>query len=176
MQKKFNIYITMVIPITIIGIIIGCFMWSVTGASDTDTIGATVSATNLSLSVSDGNIAYGNVALDTATTTVDHGETQIVTNEGSDMKLNVKSSNASNGTGWTLAAAPGENLFKHEVSTTTGSSYMAFVDDSTYLTASSTMASGAATQNLDFQLTTPTISADFVEKSITITVQAVVQD
>lgn len=138
-------------------------------AAETATATATITATSLSLSISDGTIAYGSVALNTATSTAGNGETQTVTNSGSDMKLNVKSSNATGGTQWTLGTSVGSDQFKHEV--TTGSNYMTFQAADTYLTASSTLASGA-TGNLDFRFTTPSLSTDFVQKSVTITVQA----
>ena len=44
----------------------------------------------------------------------------------------------------------------------------------TYLTASSSMTS-LLDQDLDFRFTTPTASTDFVEKSLTITVQVTTQ-
>lgn len=139
-------------------------------AASTATIAATVTATNLAVSVSDGSIAFGSVALNTATTTANNGETQVVTNDGSNAVLNVKSGNATGGTTWTLGTSPGSNIFKLEVSTTTGSSYMTLQATDTYLTASSTFQS-LLSQNVDFRFTTPTASSDFVQKSLTITVQ-----
>ncbi len=149
---------------------IALLSWRGTRAAETGTIAATVSATNLSVSVSDGTIAFGSIALNTATTTAGNGYTQVATNDGSEAALNVKSGNATGGTTWTLGSSPGSNTFKLEVSTTTGSTYMTLQAADTYLTASSTFAS-LADQNLDFRFTTPTASDDFVEKSLTITVQ-----
>ncbi len=139
-------------------------------ALDTGTVVATVTATNLAVSVSSGSIAFGSVALNTATTTANHGQTQIVSNDGSVAALNIKSSNATNGTTWTLGTSQGSDIFKLEVSTTTGSTYKTFQATDTYLTALPSFAS-LTTQDVDFQFTTPTISTDFVEKSLTITVQ-----
>jgi hypothetical protein len=141
-----------------------------TRAASTATIAATVSATSLAVSVSDGSIAFGSVPLNTATTTVGHGETQTVSNDGSDAVINVKSTDATGGTTWTLGSTPGSNIFKLEVSTTSGSTYQAFTAANTYLTASSSSAS-LTSGPFDFRLTTPTASTDFVQKSITITVQ-----
>ncbi|MBP6924236.1 MAG: hypothetical protein KBC62_00030 [Candidatus Pacebacteria bacterium] len=139
-------------------------------ALDTDTVTATVTATNLAVSVTDGSIAFGSVALNTATTTVGTSQTQTVSNDGSDAALNVKSTNATNGTTWTLGTNPGSDIFKLEVSTTTGSTYATFQATDTYLTASSSFES-LSNQGVDFRFTTPTISTDFVQKSLTITVQ-----
>lgn len=143
-------------------------------AADTGVVTATVSATNLAVSVSDGTIAFGSVALNTATTTAGNSDTQTATNDGSAAVLNVKSSNATGGTTWTLGTSAGSDTFKLEVSTTTGSTYMTFQATDTYLTASSTFAS-LQDQDLDFRFTTPTASSDFVEKSLTITVQVTSQ-
>lgn len=139
-------------------------------AASTATVAATVTATNLAVSVSNGSIAFGSVDLNTATTTVAHGGTQTVSNDGSNAVINVKSSDATGGTTWTLGTSPGSNIFKLEISTTTGSSYMTFQATNTYLTASSSSAS-LTTGPLDFRFTTPTGSTDFVQKSLTITVQ-----
>lgn len=146
-------------------------LWGYTvRAADTGTVTATVTATNLAVSVSDGSIAFGSVALNTATTTAGNSDTQTVTNDGSDAQLNVKSSNATGGTTWTLGTSAGSDVFKLEVSTTTGSSYMTLQATDTYLTASTTFSS-LTSGNLDFRFTTPTASSDFVQKSLTITVQ-----
>lgn len=139
-------------------------------ALDTGTVTATVTATNLAVSVTDGSIAFGSVALNTATSTVGTGQTQTVTNDGSNATLNVKSSDATNGTSWTLGTSPASNVFKLEVSTTTGSTFGTLQATDVYLTASSTFAS-LTNQGLDFRFTTPTVSTDFVQKSLTITVQ-----
>lgn len=139
-------------------------------AQDTDTVTATVTATNLAVSVSDGSIAFGSVALNTATSTAGTAQTQTVSNDGSNAALNVKSSNATNGTSWTLGTSPGSNTFKLEVSTTTGSSYSTLQGADVYLTASSTFLS-LTSGPVDFRFTTPTVSTDFVQKSLTITVQ-----
>ena len=149
----------------------GLLLGHITRAATTANVTATVSAVNLAISVADGSIAYGSVNLSTATTTANNGETQVVTNDGSTMKLNVKSSDATGGTAWTLGTSIGSNIFKHEISTTTGSTYMTFQATDTYLTASTSIAAGL-TQNLDFRFTTPSGTTDFVQKSVTVTVQA----
>ena len=149
----------------------GLLLGHITRAATTANVNATVTAVNLAISVADGSIAYGSVNLSTATTTANNGETQVVTNDGSTMKLNVKSSDATGGTAWTLGTSIGSNIFKHEISTTTGSTYMTFQATDTYLTASTSIAAGL-TQNLDFRFTTPSGTTDFVQKSVTVTVQA----
>ncbi|PIT96521.1 hypothetical protein COT82_02840 [Candidatus Campbellbacteria bacterium CG10_big_fil_rev_8_21_14_0_10_35_52] len=150
-------------------------MGHITKAAQTGTIAATVTPTNLAVSITgDSAIAFGSVALSTATTTAGNSDTQTVNNDGSNAVLNVKSGNASGGVAWTLGTSIGSNIFKLEVSTTTGSTYMTFQATDTYLTASSTFNS-LTSGDLDFQFTTPSASDDFVEKSLTITVQVTTQ-
>lgn len=159
-----------VATIIVVALLISVFGWYSARAAATAVVSATVTANNLAVSISDGSIAFGSVALNTATTTVAHGETQTVSNDGSTAVINVKSGNATGGTTWTLGTSPGSDTFKLEVSTTTGSTYMTFQATDTYLTASSSSAS-LTSGPLDFRFTTPTVSTDFVQKSLTITVQ-----
>ena len=122
---------------------------------------------------SSGVITYGYVAIGTASSTVNNGYTQTAQNDGNTAeKLNVKSSDATSGTTWTLASSIGANQFKHEFSTTTGSVWTVMPDSTTYVTAAPSVAQ-SGTVNFDFRLTTPSASTDYQQKSITITVQAV---
>ena len=122
---------------------------------------------------SSGSIEYGFVELSTATSTVGNGYTQTAQNDGNTTeKLNVKSSNATGGTAWTLAGSIGSDQYKHEFSTTTGSTWTAMTAVDTYVTAAPSVAV-SGTVNFDFRLTTPSASTDYQQKSITITIQAV---
>ena len=139
-------------------------------AQSTDVVTATVTATNLAVSVSDGSIAFGSVALNTATSTHGTSETQTVSNDGSNAVLNVKTSDATNGTTWTLGTSAGSDIFTLAVSTTSGSFYLPLQTTDVYRTASSSFAS-LTNGALDFRFRTPTVSTDFIQKSLTITVQ-----
>lgn len=133
---------------------------------------ATAAVYSVSLT-SDGTIEYGFVALSTATSTVSTGNTQVAQNDGNTSEtLNVKSSNATGGTTWTLASTIGSNQYKHEFSTTTGSSWVTMSTADTYVTAAPSVAV-SGTVNFDFRLTTPSSSTDYQQKSITLTIQAV---
>ncbi|MCR4330804.1 MAG: hypothetical protein NUV49_02905, partial [Patescibacteria group bacterium] len=122
---------------------------------------------------SSGVIEYGFVELSTASSTVGNGYTQTAENDGNTTeKLNVKSSNASGGTAWTLAGSIGSNQFTHEFSTTTGATWTVMPDSATYVTAAPSVVQ-SGTVNFDFRLTTPSSSSDYQQKSITITIQAV---
>ncbi len=158
----------------LLAVILTLITWQITNAADTAEVTASVTASNLSLSVSPGGtIAFGSVALNTASTTYGNGYTQTVTNTGSTMKLNVKAIDATGGTSWILDTSNATlDHYMMEVSTTTGSAYMKLPSTNTYITASSTFPTGAVTQAVDFKLTTPNTSTDFVQKSSTITLQA----
>ncbi len=160
----------------IVAIIGSLLAWQITNAAATATVTASVTATNLSLSVSPGGtIAFGSVALNTASTTVGNGYNQTVTNDGSAMKLNVKALDTTGGTTWVLNTSNATlDNYMMEVSTTTGSAYMKLPSTNTNITASSSWPTGASnTQLLGFRLTTPNTSTDFVQKSTTITLTAV---
>lgn len=121
---------------------------------------------------SDGTIQYGFVDLSAASSTVG-GDTQVAENTGSlNEKLNIRSSNALGGTSWLLAATIGSNQYTHEFSTTTGATWKTMPDSSTYVVADPSV-TPSGTVDFDFRLTMPSGTTDFVEKSITITVQAV---
>ena len=121
---------------------------------------------------SSGVVEYGFVELSTASSTVNNGYTQTAQNDGDTAKFNVKSSDATGGTTWTLASSIDNNVFKHEFSTTTGTRWDVMPNNATYVTANPSVAvSGTVT--FDFRLTTPSASTDYQQKSITITVQAV---
>jgi len=122
---------------------------------------------------SSGTISYGFVELGTASSTVGNGYTQTAHNDGNAAeKLNVKSSDASGGTSWTLASSIGSNQFKHEFSTTTGSTWTTMPDSATYVTAVPSLSTNG-TATFDFRITTPNATSDYQQKSVTITVQAV---
>ncbi len=122
---------------------------------------------------SSGTVEYGFVELSASSSTVGNGYTQTAVNDGSATeKLNIKSSDAIGGTTWTLAPSIGSDQFKHEFSTTSGSTWSPLSAADTYVTASPSVAV-SGTVNLDFRLTAPSDSSDYQQKSITITIQAV---
>ena len=139
----------------------------------TPTFDITAAAVYSVFITSGGNIAFGSVPLNTATTTASNGYTQTAQNDGNaTVKFSVKATNATDGTSWTLDTNPGSDIYKMEISTTSGATYMTLPAPDTYLVASSSVAVGNVV-DLDFRLTTPSASSDYQQKSITITVQAV---
>ena len=150
-------------------ILIGVSIGVITFSANEDGVTATVTARNIALTVTDGSIAYGSLDLGTATSTLAAGlgDVQTVTNTGSVAEdFNIKGVATAN---WTLAAAAGDELYVHEFSTSTGSSWDALTVD--YASLDADVASSATT-SLDLQITVPTITTHFDEQSPNVTVQA----
>ena len=161
--------------------LIGILTWLPIFAQ-TDTIDVSVTAKNSAVSVADGIVAYGSANWSAATSTnpsgVITGQSQTATNDGSLGTLNIRSSQATNDTGWTMAAAIGTlDEFEHYFSTSTGAAvwYQFDTNPATYKTASTTVAA-AGTMRTDLKIVIPASTSDFVAKSITVTLQAVAND
>ena len=122
---------------------------------------------------SDGTVAYGTLDNNTSKSTIELSDSQIAQNDGNITEdFNIKTSTAIGGTGWTLGASPGSDIFKHEFSTNAGSNWTTFTTADVY----QTLATGVAvsgTKTIDLRLTSPNPATDGVQKTITITVQAV---
>lgn len=153
------------------------------GAATESSVTATVTAQNISVSVSDGSVVYGTLAVNTSKDTTPTGvhNTQVATNDGNITEsLNIKGANSTSaGAGWTLADSAGSEQYKHEFCTSgagssdpcdTTPSYTVLTTDYQSL-ATSVGTSG--TQRFDLQITTPTATTDFNEQTVTVTVQAV---
>ena len=124
---------------------------------------------------SDHEIDYQKVAWGEQQDSIALIDTQTVENGGGGaIDLEVKSSQAIGGTGWTMAGAIGTiDQFVHQFSTTTAPSWATFdLNPDTYKTATTSMAAGTS-QNFDFRITVPDETTDFDPKSITITIHAV---
>lgn len=152
-------------------------------AASTGTVAATVTPQNISVAVTDGSVAYGTLSLSSTADTTAGGvnDTQTATNDGNVVEdFNIKSSDASGGTTWTLSATIGADQYKHSFCTT-GTGTPDPCDTSPTWTAMSTSYSALAstisasgTKKFDLKIDTPSSTSDFVQKSITVTVQAVI--
>lgn len=152
-------------------------------AATTGTVAATVTPQNISVAVTDGAVAYGTLDLSTSKDTTSGGvnDTQTATNDGNVAEdFNVSSSNATGGTAWTLAGTIGADQYKHSFCTTgsgtpdpcdTGPTWTAM---STSYAALGSNIAAAGTKKFDLKIDTPSSVSDYVQKSITVTVQAVI--
>ncbi len=146
-------------------------------ASSTASVTATVTAQNISLSVADGSISYGTLALDASKSTLSGGvnNQQTATNTGNvAIDLTIKGQNSTN---WTLDSANAvQDHYVHKfcVSScgTEGSptNFTALTTSYAALGAGNVSASG--TQTFDLRITTPQTSSVYTSQSVDVTVQA----
>lgn len=145
-------------------------------AATTGTVGATVTVQNVSVSVTDGTVAYGSMALNATASTRSPVDLQTATNNGNvTEQFNIKGMDATGSTQtWVLAATAGSAQYIHgfcvATCTTPPTSYTALTTSYATL-AASVVASG--TQTFDLYINTPTATTDYTQHTADVTVQAV---
>lgn len=171
---------SLIASILILGLI-GLVVGVVAQGADTADVSATVTPKLLTVSVSDGSVAYGILGLNTTKNTALYDEntnqngmspadTQTVTNGSNvDVALNIMSSDAVGGIAWQLATAPGSDAFVHQFKGGDAGVWTQLPVDHSYATLDAKPA--AASVTFDLQITTPTATTDYVQKTITVTVQ-----
>ncbi len=137
-------------------------------------VSCTVTPKLISLTVSDGSVAYGTLDLNSEENTKDFGDNQTVTNNGNVAeKIEVKTSNAIGDTQWTIGTVGTLDVFAHYWSADPGAEtpvWTAWAAD-TYAELVASLAKDG-TQLLGLKIHTPTSTTDYVEKSIIVTVLA----
>ena len=142
------------------------------GAAETATVTATVTAQNVSVTVSDNSVTYGTMSLGSSKSTITLSDTQTATNAGNiTSQLNIKGQNS---TGWTLAGTAGSDQYVHKFCTascsTPPTNYTALTVN--YQTLSASIAA-SGTQDFDLELTVPNSSTTYTQQSVDVIVQAV---
>jgi len=145
-------------------------------AAATSTVGATVTVQNISVTVTDGTVAYGALGLNATSSTRSPVDLQSAVNNGNvNEQFNVKGMNATGSTQtWTLAATAGSAQYIHGFCTTgctappTG--YTALT--TSYATLAASVAA-TATSTFDLYINTPTATTDYTVHTADVTVQAV---
>lgn len=142
-------------------------------AGTTATVAATVTVQNISVSVTDGSVAYGNLATNSSAGT-NGTDTQTATNNGNVAEdLTIKGQNSAN---WTLDTA--NSTTDHYIHKFCTSSCASAPTNYTALTTSyQALASNVAangTQTFDLYITTPQTSSVFTQQSVDVTVQAAI--
>ena len=159
--------ITTICILGLVGMVVGV---AVQGA-DTGTVAATVTVQSISVTVTDGTVAYGIIVAGASKDTVTPSDLQTATNNGNVTEnLNIRGTNSA---AWILAAtASGATNYKHEFSKDR------FATSGTALTlVNQTLASSVApagTQTFDLKVTTPPSAANFTEQSVNVIVQATI--
>lgn len=155
--------------------LIGMMVIGLAQAGDTATVSATVTVQNISVTVADGLVAYGTLAVSGTKDTTSSGvnNSQTATNNGNLTEtFNIKGAN-STGCVWTLASSQGSEQYFHKFCNN------GTCDSSpvwTALTGSyQTLATGKAvsgTQEFDLQIGVPSSTSCYTEATISVTVQA----
>jgi len=164
--KKFKKLLAFLSILTLIGFVIG----PAVRAASTGTVTATVTVQNISVTVTDGTVAFGTLANNTSAGT-NPADTQTATNNGNITEtFNIKGQDSAN---WTLGATAGSDIyvlkFCTATCTTPPTSYTALTLSYQTL-AASVVASG--TQTFDLYITTPNPSTVYTQQSVDVTVQA----
>ncbi len=166
MKRSFSIlFLLLALSLAFVGVTGAVF------AATTGTVAATVTVQNVSVTVSDGTVAYGTLALNTSAGT-NPTDTQTATNNGNITEdLNIKGSNSAN---WTLGGTANTDQYVHKFCTATCGS--APTNYTALTTSYQTLATGKAasgTQTFELYITTPTSSTNYTQQSVDVTVQAV---
>lgn len=148
--------------------------YGLVAAADTDAVQATVTVQNISISVSDGTVAYGTLATNTTrgTHSGDLNDSQTATNDGNIQEdFNIKGQNSTN---WTLAGTAGADTYVHSYCITScgtpPTNYTALTTN--YATLKNDVAA-SGNQAFDLFINTPTSTSVFTEQSVDVTVQAI---
>lgn len=146
-------------------------------AADTATVTATVTVQNVSVSVSDGTVAYGTLPNNSSSSTIatDLNDRQIATNNGNVAEqVNIRGTNSAD---WTLAGSAGADQYVHRFCNLFASGCTSPPTNFTALTTSytqlATSTAVSASSTFDLMLTTPNPSSVFTQQSVDVTVQAV---
>lgn len=147
-------------------------------AATTGSVTATVTAQNIAITVTDGSVAYGTLALGgTAdTTSGSKNDTQTATNTGNVAEtFTIKGSNSAS---WTLSATAGSETYKHEFCTSGGGAPDPCDSTPSYTaltTNDQTLATGVAasgTQKFDLKVSVPTSTAATAAQNVDVTITA----
>ena len=161
----------LIATIGILGLV-GLALGVTVSGADEASVAATVTVQSISVSVSDGTVEYGTLAVSTTKSTLagELADLQTATNNGNVTEnFNIRGQDSAN---WTLAATTGVvNQYVHKLSKDSGANWTALT------TSNQTLASGvvaAGTQTFDLQITTPSSSTSYIEQSVNVTVQATI--
>lgn len=139
-------------------------------AADTAAVTATVTIQNISVSVNDGTVAYGTLALNTSAGT-NGTDTQTATNDGNvTVDFNIRGHDSA---AWTLENTAGANQYVHRFCTascaTPTTNYSALEEDYDTL---ATNKAASQTQTFDLHISTPTSTSTHAQQNVNVTVQA----
>lgn len=141
-------------------------------AANGGTVSATVTVENISVAVSDGDIAYGTLAIGDSEDTTSTGvnDTQTANNNGNvTVQMNIRG--GADSTSWTLGSTAGDEQYVHGFCTTncdTTPTWTPLTTSNQTLNASVTAGNS---QDFDLEITTPSATTDFSEQTVTVIIQ-----
>jgi hypothetical protein len=133
-------------------------------AADTDTVTATVTVQNISLTVSDGTVTYGTLAVSSSANTAAAGldDTQTITNNGNITEdFNIKGQNSGD---WTIHDTTiGADTYVHEWCTSDCDGTPTWNGFDADYEALASAISSSGTQDFDLRLNTPSSSSVYTQ-------------
>ncbi|HOB89704.1 MAG TPA: hypothetical protein PKG74_00010 [Candidatus Colwellbacteria bacterium] len=144
-------------------------------ASNSATVAATVLLENVSVSVSDGTVDYGILALNSSNCTTTLTDTQTVTNEGNvNINILIRGQDSVN---WTLSGSADTDKYVHRFCNASVNDCDTPPTDYTALTLNNQTLGSALppsdTIDLDLNLTTPTASTFFIQQDVDVIITAI---
>ncbi|MCK4388140.1 MAG: hypothetical protein KAW00_05145 [Dehalococcoidia bacterium] len=178
----------------VLALALGALIPAAAFAAETGEVACTVSGKLIALTVTDASVDFGTLDLGSTknsavynapnnTNGLTPAQTQTITNTGTVAEdFNMKTSNASGGTNWTIAAAAGSEEFTYAylVSDTAyagGAAIGSFTKwaaaDSYVADAGGANVAASGVKYLELEIGMPTLTADYGVHTITVTVLAV---
>ena len=153
-----------------IALLVLLLSYSLARAANTATVSATVTVSNVSVTVSSGTVTWGTLAANTASST-HPAYTQTVTNAGNVAEdFTIKGQNSAN---WTLAATNGSNQYVESFCTSSCTSApTGFTALTTSNQSLATNVAATGTASLDLYILTPNPSTVFTSQSVDVTITA----
>ena len=141
-------------------------------AATSDSVSATVTAANISVTVTDGTVAYGSLATSATADTAsgDLDDSQTATNDGNvTQDFDIAGQNS---TDWTLAASAGSDQYTHKFCKTDCDGSPTWVALTTSYQELATSVAADGTQVFDLQIGTPSTNTSSDAQSVDVTVLA----
>lgn len=142
-------------------------------AATEGSVTATVTVTNVSLTVGDGAVTYGSLSTNATWSTVsgELNDSQTVTNNGNiAIDVAVKGYDSAN---WTLGGTAGSETYTHKTCTTTCDTTPTWTAMTTSYGADIlTGIATSGTADVDFQVGTPTTTTNYTQQSVNVTILA----
>lgn len=168
----------LLISLSLLFLVLSLSLVGVVQAATTGDVTATVTAQQISISVTDGSVAYGTLGLDSSKSTLSGGvnDQQTATNNGNvaeDFTINGANATPT----WILDSANStSNHYIHKFCVATcgteasPTNFTALTTSPAALGAGNVAASG--TQTFDLRITTPQTTTDYTQQTVTVTVTA----